>query len=310
MENTRLAATIFGALLLPASTFAPYRSAPHRLGHSSSSGVLCYGKRNARRMPDPQGIPPELDAYMGSSGTKKHGSMEEFVDMLEEGMNEASQCHFRELPQCPALVLNADFQPLSYVPLSLWSWQDAIKAVLMDRVTVVASYDKVVRAPSFDLHLPSVIALKQYVNQGKKDPTFTRRNIFLRDSFSCQYCGDYFSSSHLTFDHVVPRCHGGGTSWDNVVAACRSCNNRKKDIPVKKLERQTGMRLLREPRVPSFYELQAQGRQFPPKIMHETWKEYFDFSSPAPAHSLTRVPVSVAAGAASLATQTNSTQTA
>lgn len=78
-------------------------------------------------MPNPEGVPPELDAYMGNSGTKKHGSMSEFVDMLEEGMNEASQRHFRELPQCPALVLNADFQPLSYVPLSLWSWQDAIK---------------------------------------------------------------------------------------------------------------------------------------------------------------------------------------
>ena len=61
---------------------------------------------------------------------------------------------------CPALVLNADFRPLSYYPLSLWSWQDAIKAVFLDRVNIVSSYDRFVHSPSLEIKLPSVVSLK------------------------------------------------------------------------------------------------------------------------------------------------------
>ncbi|RYX87506.1 MAG: HNH endonuclease, partial [Bradyrhizobiaceae bacterium] len=63
----------------------------------------------------------------------------------------------------PVLVLNADFRPLSYYPLSLWSWQDAIKAVFLDRVNIVALYDHAVHSPSADFQLPSVVALKSFV---------------------------------------------------------------------------------------------------------------------------------------------------
>src|SRR5262245_16339559 len=81
---------------------------------------------------------------------------------------------------CPALVLNADFRPLSYYPLSLWSWQDSIKAVFLERVNIVSSYDKTVRSPSSEIHLPSVISLKTYV-KASRFPAFTRFNVFLRD---------------------------------------------------------------------------------------------------------------------------------
>jgi 5-methylcytosine-specific restriction endonuclease McrA len=67
----------------------------------------------------------------------------------------------------PALVLNADFRPLSYYPLSLWPWQDVIKAVFLDRVDVVSTYDQVVHSPSFEMQLPSVVSLKQYVTQDR-----------------------------------------------------------------------------------------------------------------------------------------------
>ena len=64
---------------------------------------------------------------------------------------------------CPALVLNADFRPLSYFPLSLWPWQEAVKAVFLDRVNIVSEYDRVVHSPTFAMRLPSVIALKEFI---------------------------------------------------------------------------------------------------------------------------------------------------
>src|SRR5262249_58972192 len=88
----------------------------------------------------------------------------------------------------PALVLNADFRPLSYYPLSLWSWQDTIKAVFLERVNIVAQYDRLVHSPSFAMKLPSVVSLKTYVKPATQ-PAFTRFNVFLRDRFSCQFCG-------------------------------------------------------------------------------------------------------------------------
>jgi 5-methylcytosine-specific restriction endonuclease McrA len=100
----------------------------------------------------------------------------------------------------PALVLNADFRPLSYYPLSLWSWQDAIKAVFLERVNIVAQYDKAVHSPSVEMKLPSVVSLKTYVKPSTH-PAFTRFNVFLRDKFSCQFCG---TRDDLTFDHLLP----------------------------------------------------------------------------------------------------------
>ena len=102
---------------------------------------------------------------------------------------------------CPALVLNADYTPLSYYPLSLWSWQTAVKAAFLERVDIVAEYDREIHSPSFAMKLPSVIALRQYVKPAAH-PAFTRFNLFLRDKFVCQYCG---VGHDLTFDHVVPR---------------------------------------------------------------------------------------------------------
>jgi hypothetical protein len=83
----------------------------------------------------------------------------------------------------PALVLNADFRPLSHFPLSVWCWQDAVKAVFLDRVSVLSEYDGEVRLPSMAMRLPSVIALKDCIPAARK-PAFTRFNVFLRDAFT------------------------------------------------------------------------------------------------------------------------------
>ena len=174
----------------------------------------------------------------------------------------------------PALVLNADFRPLNYFPLSLWSWQNAIKAVCLDRVTIISEYEMSISSPSTKISLPSVIALKEYVPQ-KRNPAFTRFNVFLRDRFSCQYCGSELSASELTFDHVVPRSRGGRTNWTNVVAACSPCNLRKGN----KLLGQCNMQPLAKPMAPNVWQLQENGRAFPPNYLHESWRDYLYWDS-------------------------------
>lgn len=175
--------------------------------------------------------------------------------------------HMMVSPQaCPALVLNADFRPLSYYPLSLWNWQDAIKAVFLDRVNIIAEYDREVSSPSFSMKLPSVIGLKQYVKPSK-NPAFTRFNVFLRDQFKCQYCG---SKSELTFDHVIPRSKGGQTTWENVITACSPCNLKKGS----QMPKQFGMHPNQKPYRPQIHDLHNNGRKFPPNYLHESWMDF------------------------------------
>ena len=169
------------------------------------------------------------------------------------------------LKQHPALVLNADYRPLSYYPLSLWPWQEAVKAAWLDRVNIVAEYDEVVRSPRTEIRIPSVVVLRDYVKPQKR-VAFTRFNLFLRDEFCCQYCG---ARGDLTFDHVIPRSRGGVTSWENVVAACSGCNLRKGSRSL----RQVGMTLRRPPRQPGAEELRNMERRFTPNHLHETWLE-------------------------------------
>lgn len=166
----------------------------------------------------------------------------------------------------PALVLNADFRPLSYYPLSLWSWQEAVKAVFLDRVNIVSEYDRFVRSPNVEMRLPSVVSLKTYVKPALY-PAFTRFNVFLRDRFTCQYCG---AREDLTFDHVIPRSRGGMTRWDNVVTACAPCNLAKGNT----MPNLAGMHPLHPPVRPTVFELHRNGRQFPPNYLHQSWVDY------------------------------------
>ena len=169
----------------------------------------------------------------------------------------------------PALVLNADYRPLRYFPLSLLPWQDTVRAVFLDRVVIVAEYEREVRSTSFSMRLPSVVALKRYV-KGERSPAFRRFNLFLRDRFTCQYCGGREPVSDLTFDHIVPRSRGGRTTWQNVVAACAPCNFVKGNHVLDEI----GMRLIRTPRAPSERELHARAPGFPPNYLHESWRDY------------------------------------
>jgi 5-methylcytosine-specific restriction endonuclease McrA len=162
----------------------------------------------------------------------------------------------------PALVLNADYRPLNLYPLSTMDWQRAVKNVFEGNLAVVAEYDRVLRSPSLQMRLPAVVAMKRYVPIHQR-VAFTRQNVFLRDRFKCQYCGE---EKDLTFDHVVPRVAGGETCWTNIVAACDDCNGLKGS--------RRDMQPMKVPREPTSAELLALKRALMPKIMHESWRDY------------------------------------
>ena len=103
-------------------------------------------------------------------------------------------------------------------------------------------------------------------------PSFTRFNVFLRDKFSCQYCG---SNEELTFDHLLPRSKGGQTTWENVVTACSKCNLKKANH----LYHVANMKPIQWPYKPNVHELHKNGRLFPPNYLHESWMDYLYWDS-------------------------------
>lgn len=140
------------------------------------------------------------------------------------------------------LLLNS-----SYEPLRIISWQRAVTLFYLDKVEVVRSYDKVLRSASRVLPTPAVVRLFRFVRRHRVRIAFSRRNVFLRDGYRCQYCGEVLPAAELTTDHVVPRSRGGPTSWDNVVTACSPCNRRKGG----RSPAQAHMELAKRPRRPA-----------------------------------------------------------
>ena len=115
-------------------------------------------------------------------------------------------------------------------------------------------------------NLRYVISLKHFVKPSEF-PNFTRFNVFLRDKFTCLYCGD---KKNLTFDHVVPKSLGGLTTWENVATACSPCNVRKGG----KMPKACGMIPSVQPYKPTEEQLHRNGRHFPPNFLHESWLDY------------------------------------
>jgi len=237
-------------------------------------------KRNKKKAGS--GTPISLDELSdhvsekyNSAGRKRlRGGKAMSRGVFAKGEESGQAEYIKKLNTQPALILNADYQPISYLPLSLWSWQEAIKAVFSGKVHVVDVYpDTIIRAASLEIPLPSVIALTEYVKQGSMIPAFTRRNVFLRDEYRCQYCGELFHTADLSLDHVVPRSSGGQLSWENAVTCCKNCNGKKGSTPVSRLSR-IGMRLLNAPQVPTQMQLAAKAARMIPRRVHPTWKPY------------------------------------
>jgi 5-methylcytosine-specific restriction endonuclease McrA len=141
------------------------------------------------------------------------------------------------------LLLNATYEPLKVV-----HWQKAITLWCQGKVEIIASHDREIRAVSFSLRLPSVIRLLRYVRIRKRFDyvPFSRANIYARDAYTCQYCGDQLPTQELTFDHVVPVSQAGRKDWENIVTCCVSCNRRKGG----RTPEEARMRLIKPPRRP------------------------------------------------------------
>lgn len=160
------------------------------------------------------------------------------------------------------LLLNSNYEPISILPLSIINWQHAIKLMFLDRITVIETYDEhVARSAHVTIHYPAVAVTNNYFNP-RRNVRFSRGNLYLRDLYQCQYCGDTFDHSSLTIDHVIPKASGGKITWDNAVTCCESCNAKK------------GTKLwkpLRMPYKPDYYQLVSKWKSRPVNIEHPSW---------------------------------------
>jgi 5-methylcytosine-specific restriction endonuclease McrA len=139
------------------------------------------------------------------------------------------------------LVLNA-----TYEPINVCTVRRAVVLLLKDKAEVIEHAEWQLHSATSTIARPVVIRLVSYVRVPRDTHRrkITRRAVFARDDWTCQYCG---SRSNLTVDHVVPRSKGGPSSWENIVASCAPCNRRKGNF----LPRQVGMHPRREPRTPN-----------------------------------------------------------
>jgi len=166
------------------------------------------------------------------------------------------------------LLLNADAQPMSLVPLSAIDWQSAIRYVWLDKARVLHEYeDWEVHSPSLTLKVPAVIILKEFMKP-KSRVRFGRKWVFLRDNYTCQYCAKELTPTQCTIDHVMPVSKGGKTTWHNVVTACTDCNNNKGN--------NHKIRPKIEPEQPNYWLLASNRRKKEWQVPHESWLNYID----------------------------------
>jgi len=152
----------------------------------------------------------------------------------------------------------------SYKPIGIIDSIDAFSLVYRGKAVLVESYDSKLNSGSRSFPEPSVIALTRFVDFRFFKVGCTRRNIYQRDKNICQYCRVSFPLSKLTLDHVVPKSKGGGKSWNNLVASCKKCNQKKGN----KFLKEAGMQLLKAPLKPKYRLLDYLGP------VHESWKPY------------------------------------
>ncbi len=157
---------------------------------------------------------------------------------------------------------------ITYEPLRIINWKKAITMLCLGKVEVIEEYSREIHSVSFTVKLPSVVRLLMMVKRPKTPVKFSRQNIYARDRYKCQYCGDRFSSEDLTYDHVIPKSRGGKTQWKNIVTCCIDCNRKKGG----RIPSEASMRLIRKPKRPTWVpaiRITIGFREIP-----QTWRDY------------------------------------
>jgi 5-methylcytosine-specific restriction endonuclease McrA len=160
------------------------------------------------------------------------------------------------------LVLNSDYEPLN-----ICNMRRAIVLVFLGKVDVLHQDDKVLHAVSNTYQMPSVVRLRNHIRRPAPQLKLSRRSIFARDHYTCQYCGH--RGSDLTIDHVIPKRLGGPTTWDNLVCCCKKCNGKKGA----KTLAQLGYTLPQQPRKPKYVPLISYAK-FVDGSKNEVWRDY------------------------------------
>ena len=163
----------------------------------------------------------------------------------------------------PVLVLNQNYQPLNVCNV-----RRAVVLLGRDKAELLINGRGEVHTPTLTFPAPSVIRLMALVRRPLLHRRLSRKELFTRDSYTCQYCGR--EAKNLTLDHVIPRFRGGVHCWENVVTACIPCNHRKAGQTPK----EAGMELLREPRAPrpNPYHL------FRHRVLLDEWLEFIPWA--------------------------------
>ena len=163
------------------------------------------------------------------------------------------------------LLLNATYEPLTIV-----NWQHAVGLKYTGKIEVLAEYDRLIRSERVTWNMPSVVKLVKPVYIKHHGIRFSRLNVYLRDAFTCQYCGLRLPPSELTLDHVISRRQGGRMTWTNIVTACNECNKRKGP---RSLE-ESGMKLLKKPACPKSLPVMQSGVKI--STIPKSWEKYFE----------------------------------
>jgi 5-methylcytosine-specific restriction endonuclease McrA len=167
----------------------------------------------------------------------KAGGLRQVVSEAREGLRLVTTS---QALQTPVLVLNA-----SYEPINICGARRALVLVLKGVARTEEEQATELHSARVRMAMPSVIRLLEYRRIPHQTRALSRKNILLRDRNTCQYCGVLLPSAELTLDHVIPRSRGGASTWENLVAACHSCNRRKGNQMLNEIDH---MKLQREPR--------------------------------------------------------------
>jgi 5-methylcytosine-specific restriction endonuclease McrA len=136
------------------------------------------------------------------------------------------------------LVLNANYEPINVI-----NARRALRLVMGGKAYVEEPSGHFIRTSKMSIQVPSVVRLLVFRRMPRQSRAVSRKSIMMRDRYTCQYCHRQLDAKKLTLDHVIPRSRNGGSTWENLVAACYACNNRKAD----RTPAEAGMQLERRP---------------------------------------------------------------